>query len=112
MENIDIKEEPIEDELFSIIEVKEEKIDEIDQLNDTEIALNSFEIKKESKDKIEQSKVKKKTGKNQKTENKIKNKPFKCPSCTLCCASNTDLNRHISSVHEGKRSFQCAMYLL
>ena len=52
MENIDIKEEPIEDELFSIIEVKEETIDEINQSNATEIASknsegrNSFELKK------------------------------------------------------------------
>ena len=45
MENIALKEEPIEDELFSIIEVKEEKIDEIDEIdqsNDTEIAQKLF----------------------------------------------------------------------
>ena len=108
MENIYIKEESIEDELFSIIEVKEEKFDEIDQSNDTEIAPNSFEIKKESEEEIEHSKIEKKRGKAQKTETIIKKKPFRCPECTFCCVSNIELNRHISSVHEGKKPFQCA----
>ena len=59
MENIVIKKEPIEDELFSIIDVKEEKIDEIDQTNATEIGSknseerNSFELKKEIEDNID-----------------------------------------------------------
>ena len=43
MENIDIKEEPIEGELVSIIEIKEEKIDEVNQSNATEIASKNSE---------------------------------------------------------------------
>ena len=108
MENIALKEEPIEDELFSIIEVKEEKIDEIDQSNDTEIAKNSFEFEKESKDNIEPSKIKKKRFKAEKKDTTTKKQPFRCPECTFCCVSNIELNRHISSVHEGKKLFQCA----
>ena len=63
MENSDIKKEPHE-EIFSIIEVKEEKVEEIDPSN-TEIAsknlglkhTGSFEPKIESKDIIKYSKV-------------------------------------------------------
>ena len=80
MENVNIKKEPI-DNLLSIIDVKEEKIDEIDQSNNTEIAsknseeqINSFEVKKETKDPIDHSKVKEKRGKGRKYE----------MSCEIC----------------------------
>ena len=101
MENMDIKEEPIDDEL-SIIEVKAEKNVEIDQSNDTEIAKNSFEFEKESKDNIEPSKIKKKRFKAEKKDTTTKKQPFRCPECTFCCVSNIELNRHISSVHDQK----------
>ena len=97
---MDIKEEPIDEEL-SIIYVKEEKIDEIDQSNDTEIASkNSFEMTKETKD---HSKVKKKGGKAQKTE-------IICEICNKRQSSKFNLRQHIASVHEGKRPFQCSIY--
>ena len=88
MENIAIKKEPIEDKLFSIIDVKEEKIDEIDQSNATEIASknseerNSFELKKETDDNYDHSKVKKKGRKSQKTE-------IICEICNKQQSSNT-----------------------
>ena len=66
MENSDIKKEPPE-EILSIIEVKEEKIEEIDQFN-AEIAseekhTGSFEPKIEAKDIIKYSKEKRKSSK-------------------------------------------------
>ena len=101
MENIAIKEEPIEDELFSIIEVKEEKIEEIDQF-DTEIASKnseekhsgSIEPKIETKDIIKYSKVQKKREKAQKNE-------IICELCKKRLSSKTVLKTHIASVHDG-----------
>jgi hypothetical protein len=105
MENMDIKEEPIDDEL-SIIEVKEEKNVEIDQSNDTEIASknseeNSFELRKETKD---YSKVEKKGGKAQKTE-------IICEICNKRQSSKFNLRQHIASVHE-KKDLSCVPFAI
>ena len=111
MENSDIKKEPPE-EILSIIEVKEERIEEIDQSN-TEIASKNseekhkgyFEPKIEAKDIIKYSKVQKKRKKAQKNE-------FSCELCNKRLSSKYNLKTHIASVHEKKKRvrkkpFQC-----
>ena len=106
MEKSDIKKEPSE-AFFSIIEVKEEKIEEIDQF-DTEIASKnseekhsgSIEPKIETKDIIKYSKVQKKREKAQKKE-------ISCELCNKRLSSKTVLKTHIASVHEKKKPYQC-----
>ena len=111
MENSDIKKEPPE-EILSIIEVKEERIEEIDQSNIEIASKNSeekhkgyFEPKIEAKDIIKYSKVQKKRKKAQKNE-------FSCELCNKRLSSKYNLKTHIASVHEKKKRvrkkpFQC-----
>ena len=36
-------------------------------------------------------------------------KPFKCDICDYICSQKMDMNRHIASVHEGKKPFKCVI---
>ena len=36
-------------------------------------------------------------------------KPFKCDFCDYSCSRKGDMNRHVSTVYESKKSFKCGI---